>query len=330
MKKSQTPTRLLTILVMVLGFSLCFSLLIASVLQEEQRLERFRLGKRNWGLSSLTSGGNSSRAPSPISNFLNSLGKIIPFTPQPITLKRRARVSPTILCWTTYFDASLAKMLKTKTHDCPMREGKMRCKFTDNRSAIDSADAVLFHFPHYNPNDIPKRNNTSQLFVYFNQESPMHYVKSVPEGFFNLSMSYRLDSDVPVPYMYNAKFHFIPDKKGEDYLALKNKEKIAVTFISNCDDVGGGNFSDTITHPSPSSRKPIAYPTPSKSATTSAGRTSTYSEIASTTLNVRALAKPNAMPKSPNTTSTSRSKTVFAKTTLPKNSTELWSTKPFR
>lgn len=55
--------------------------------------------------------------------------------------------------------------------------------------------------------NLPKRPNPEQLWIFFTDEAPYHTfmadrslsMKSL-NGLFNLSMTYRSDSDIPVPY----------------------------------------------------------------------------------------------------------------------------------
>ncbi|KAL4221919.1 hypothetical protein ACF0H5_017971 [Mactra antiquata] len=132
------------------------------------------------------------------------------------------------------------------------------------------ADIVVFQGNHM-PKDLPRRSNSDQVFVYANIESPQ-YLQAVnlqnPRlfEFFNWTMSYRFDSDVPYLYgsvipksLSTVKLHTQSEKsgkvinyrdflnlttqwpnnhsgiKGKDYDAIfDQKSKSSVWFVSHC------------------------------------------------------------------------------------------------
>lgn len=86
------------------------------------------------------------------------------------------------------------------------------CFATNNRAYLKSMgdfDAILFHFIDFN---IQKRNTLAsiakwrkvhQRFIFYNLESPHTYPlpkHTVPGHFYNWTMTYRHDSDIPRPY----------------------------------------------------------------------------------------------------------------------------------
>lgn len=82
------------------------------------------------------------------------------------------------------------------------------CQLTYSNEDLVSADAVLFHLHRLEGRqDVPERGHSQQIYVYLTDESPRHTFMSFKggqmkdfNGLFNWSMSYRSDSDVPVPY----------------------------------------------------------------------------------------------------------------------------------
>lgn len=124
------------------------------------------------------------------------------------------------------------------------------CVLETSNDRIADADAVMFHLhltkgPHTLPNS---RRRPGQFWIFFTDESPLHtflltrrYNMSHYNGLFNLSMTYRGDSDVPVPYGRTVQ---LPEPPGEpevavqrDYAASKNK--LVAILGSNC---GGANL----------------------------------------------------------------------------------------
>lgn len=109
---------------------------------------------------------------------------------------------------------------------------------------LREADAVFFHLHQTKgPHTLPKYHRPDQPWIFFTDESPLHtfmatkrYNMSAYNGLFNLSMTYRSDSDIPVPY---GRTERLPKTAQED---LRNfaasKEKMATILGSNC---GGKN-----------------------------------------------------------------------------------------
>ena len=120
-------------------------------------------------------------------------------------------------------------------------------------------DAIVFHDPTWydHINDRPSKRSIHQRYVYWNQESPS--VHSRPNqwddlnGFFNLTMTHRWDSDIPHPYGWIVPLRpesvpMIPSKAqlqelvdltstGRNYAAKKTK--LAAWFVSNCNAASG-------------------------------------------------------------------------------------------
>jgi UDP:flavonoid glycosyltransferase YjiC (YdhE family) len=74
--------------------------------------------------------------------------------------------------------------------------------FTADRSRLAEAAAVVFHLPTLRA--LPARKPPGQLWVAFSLECELNYPALLDSEFmarFDLRMTYRLDSDVPVPYL---------------------------------------------------------------------------------------------------------------------------------
>jgi alpha-1,3-fucosyltransferase len=130
------------------------------------------------------------------------------------------------------------------------------------RDPID-ADAVVFQGNNI-PLNYPARLNSNQAFVYLNIESPqyLHHVKTENpfyREFFNWTMTYRRDSDIPylygsvIPRMYNKTYYLANAEKTvnfrekvlnadlrsdidkKNYSSIfRNKKKSCVWFASHC------------------------------------------------------------------------------------------------
>ncbi|XP_046827911.1 alpha-(1,3)-fucosyltransferase C-like [Vespa crabro] len=79
-----------------------------------------------------------------------------------------------------------------------------KCYATYDRSFTDveNFDAILFHGVELNENDLPKKRNIKQRYVFVNLESPENrpITNGLFENYFNDTMTYRLDSDIVWPY----------------------------------------------------------------------------------------------------------------------------------
>ncbi|KAF2347144.1 Fucosyltransferase N-terminal [Trinorchestia longiramus] len=119
------------------------------------------------------------------------------------------------------------------------------CKITSEDEDMKYADAVLFHLHRINqpPRDVTR--SPGQLWVWMSDESPYNVFMAAKDkvlshynGFFNWSMTYRMDSDVPVPYGRTVplpKDQYL--EKIDNYYAMKEKD-IAI-LGSNCGGLNG-------------------------------------------------------------------------------------------
>ncbi|KAJ7320094.1 hypothetical protein JRQ81_019605 [Phrynocephalus forsythii] len=115
---------------------------------------------------------------------------------------------------------------------CPPGFGLGACRLTTNRSRLQEAQAVLFHHRDLvlqGLEEMPTVRSPGQRWVWMNFESPSHS-QGLRElrGIFNWTMSYRVDSDVFVPYGYLR-----PKQAPDARLALPRKTKLVAWVISN-------------------------------------------------------------------------------------------------
>ena len=112
------------------------------------------------------------------------------------------------------------------------------------------ADAAVFHIRNFKYDSFfEKHRNPETLNIFFSLESPMNenLNSPVPNNFFNLTMTFRQDSDIWVPY---DKFEKIEGNETPDEIwtdeqieeRLKKKSKIALQFVSNCDTVSSREY----------------------------------------------------------------------------------------
>ena len=127
------------------------------------------------------------------------------------------------------------------------------CVVTNDRSDLNSSDAVLFHCEDiwtnrrslaatvFNSlNELPPHRNPSQVWVFWNQEPVSHTYGVIPPGLFNWTAVYRRDSTIFNPYedRYVKKTEKELNQSGPIYSTdyFKDKTKMAVIVESNCAD----------------------------------------------------------------------------------------------
>lgn len=145
-----------------------------------------------------------------------------------------------LLDWTTYFGTPMVEGFEGHHYleECP----ELNCKIISDKSLIKGSDAVLFHAINIAWNELPSYRRPDQYFVFFSWEPPTKtdFDRGKADGYFNLTMSYRLDSDFFSPYGETVK---LPSKKSSNIfneskvteVLIRNKTKFIAWFASQCD-----------------------------------------------------------------------------------------------
>ncbi|XP_028177070.1 alpha-(1,3)-fucosyltransferase C-like [Ostrinia furnacalis] len=138
----------------------------------------------------------------------------------------------------------------------------INCYVTTNRDFFggDTSrfDAIAFNGRNLRPmrrSQLPKKRSIHQKYIFFNLESADNYpiCHSMFEGFFNWTATYKLDSDVPFPYIVvkNRNGEIVGPKKKMEWVSnmrdvdkdfavqLMSKKKAAAWFVSSCSDRSG-------------------------------------------------------------------------------------------
>lgn len=104
----------------------------------------------------------------------------------------------TVLVWVYPFG------MRQKLPDCSARFQIDGCSLTDDRQVYLQAEAVIVHHRDIPSVHLPKLPRPpAQKWIWLNLESPTHSPGlEVCDNVFNLTMSYRTDSDIPMPYGY--------------------------------------------------------------------------------------------------------------------------------
>ncbi|XP_076058074.1 alpha-(1,3)-fucosyltransferase C-like isoform X2 [Oratosquilla oratoria] len=109
------------------------------------------------------------------------------------------------------------------------------CMTTHNRSFVPlhHFDAVVWHFRSHDKS-LPEKRSNHTRWVFFMVESPVHLFADLKpyNNLFNWTMTYRLDSDVPLPYGRVNHLRVPLPKSRRNYASTKTK--LAAWFVSNC------------------------------------------------------------------------------------------------
>ncbi|XP_025833206.1 alpha-(1,3)-fucosyltransferase C-like isoform X2 [Agrilus planipennis] len=112
------------------------------------------------------------------------------------------------------------------------------CFTTSNKNYMDirNYNAIMFHGPLYDfkKNGKPSARSDHQRYVFANLESPGNFNKNLnyANGFYNWTMTYRMDSDIPNPYGFYVKSKINYTAPSRDQ--LKSKKSLIAWFVSHC------------------------------------------------------------------------------------------------
>lgn len=176
-------------------------------------------------------------------NSLSELGKILFLEKEYPKINTSAK-NYTILNW-RYGLATDARHVRryTDTRFDPFENCSVHnCIISYDNSDLEAADLVLFEIYFLlGPRELPKRpNNPDQIWTFITEESPLNtymeyvHIYQYPnfDGYFNWSMTYRMDSDIPFPY--GRTIALTPKEKREFNFEEWNKSKkqdVLVTIL---------------------------------------------------------------------------------------------------
>ena len=147
-----------------------------------------------------------------------------------------------ILFWTEYFSQPFTptsehrKDAQHALNNCPFTN----CVLTNQRRLVNRSSAVIFHIRELadRPDkSVPLYRSPNQYYVFYLQEAPPHtgMLLDQYEDFFNLTFTYRLDSDIPSD-IYWRRYSPTLWKDASDFKeAWSKKTHFAAIFVSYCD-----------------------------------------------------------------------------------------------
>ncbi|XP_046740656.1 4-galactosyl-N-acetylglucosaminide 3-alpha-L-fucosyltransferase FUT6-like [Diprion similis] len=136
-------------------------------------------------------------------------------------------------------------VISSPWEDCSVNN----CRLSYDSEDVEDADAVLIHLHKTTgvkdlPDIVKPEKRMKQRWVFLTDESPLHTFLSGGQsissynGLFNWSMSYRIDSDVPVPYGRTVRMMNQRNSSAGSSKDVKTKTKLVAIMGSNC---GGSN-----------------------------------------------------------------------------------------
>ncbi|CAN8024328.1 unnamed protein product [Ixodes persulcatus] len=143
---------------------------------------------------------------------------------------------PRILLWTSFYGTWIGSLNNSRTGEMLTTKCSRSCILTNDRSRLESSDAVVFHIRDIDMANLPQRRSPFQKWVFWSMEPPPY---SVFAGFkymmnmFNWTMTYRFDSDIPVQYGQLERKEDVAPRKNHSAL-WKSKSVMAVWMVSHC------------------------------------------------------------------------------------------------
>ena len=110
----------------------------------------------------------------------------------------------------------------------------------NNGIPLEEYDAVVFSDPNWD-RFLPPVRSPHQRYIFWNCESPTRDSNwDDLGGVFNLTMTYRLDSDIVMPYgWFYPKTANINKRKVKPINYAQGKTKLVAWFVSNCHRLNG-------------------------------------------------------------------------------------------
>ncbi|KAL3108296.1 hypothetical protein niasHT_014445 [Heterodera trifolii] len=150
---------------------------------------------------------------------------------------------PIILAWNNFFHWSIFDFIDLQFGD---KNCSYRCVYTEDISFEKAASVVIWHTGDQ-LRELPRHRRAEQLYVMMSHESPLlgsANFEKIPYNFFNISITYRRDSTIRIPYDELAPItaqtlpqYIWTDAEIQKRMALKKRS--AVQFVSNCNVPSG-------------------------------------------------------------------------------------------
>jgi alpha-1,3-fucosyltransferase len=154
-------------------------------------------------------------------------------------LKQNSKQPKLILTWTKYFDDPSFDGALNAESNCPMLN---YCELTSDRSRYNQSDIVVFHIRDKVEGELPPFHHrpAHQRWLFLVYESPIH--SSTLSSFyaefgaaFNLTSTYRIDSDFPGEYESMSGMEWCRNETFEPLFDFyEGKRKFAAAIVSNC------------------------------------------------------------------------------------------------
>ncbi len=143
---------------------------------------------------------------------------------------------------------SLLRKAKGHLRNLPFRKcPNTTCRLLYENETFNDADVIIFNMRDNallnRPETFPNRTRPEQLYVFFNYEAPLRVIgrldNHVFKNVFNLTMTFRSDSDIYIPHFgVRKKSPGVPDNGALSVSDISSKRKLAIWVISHCQKPG--------------------------------------------------------------------------------------------
>lgn len=148
------------------------------------------------------------------------------YSPKPVSTKSSEKLKK-ILLYDGFGSRPRLGRHEFSANHCPVNS----CLLTTDQSLMSTADAVLFREP---PAESLARSRTSQLWIMYMLESPLHTPSLNHAKGFNWTATYRHDSELVAPYEKWVYYNVSVRSRDQSVNYARRKTRMVAWFVSNC------------------------------------------------------------------------------------------------
>ena len=144
-----------------------------------------------------------------------------------------------VLFWNQFFSKGWGSILGSNTlieYGCPVTQ----CLFTDDRSLLERADAIVIHGFSFSHTELPLTRTVGQIYVFLLFENPLLTGRSGKlqnsDDIFNLTFTYlhHRDTDIAASHGSAIRRSFTAPGAVPRFDFVNTKNKLVLWIVSNC------------------------------------------------------------------------------------------------
>ena len=153
--------------------------------------------------------------------------------------KSRLKDRKVVLFWNQFFSKGWGSILGSNTlveYGCSVTQ----CLFTDDRSLLERADAIVIHGFAFSHKELPPTRTAGQIFVFLLFENPLLTGRSGKlqnsDDIFNLTFTYMHDPDTDIAASHGSAIRrsFTAPNAVPRFDFVNTKTKLVLWIVSNC------------------------------------------------------------------------------------------------